>query len=236
MRTPAHLVVPTVAASVLAVALTAAPVLAAPASSTSPTAYDVAAGSPASSTVPADSGRHKPRKLRTCRDVSKLAPVTPATKDAVAKLDVLDYLAGDWVGTGWSSGENGRSDYTQREVIRRKLSGELLTIEGTATAPSDPSRILFSAYATTTWDAQSGTYQWRAMSGGHETTTTLEVTSDGWAWEVAAGPTGKMRYVTTFSDNWRTWHETGAYTPDGVTWIPMMEMTLTKTCDAGSVS
>lgn len=144
----------------------------------------------------------------------------------------LGYMAGDWLGYGWSMTEQGPATYVQTEHIRFTDGGTNLSIDGTGLDPETAQVPVFTAHADASWDEASGTYRWEAASGGFVSVTELEVTDDGWAWELAYAPGVLMRYDTTFSHADRAWHETGAITVDGgQTWAPTMEMTLVKTCD-----
>lgn len=164
------------------------------------------------------------RHLPTCADTDGTTAAGP--------MDALDYMAGDWLGYGWTMGEQGPASYVQTEHIRLVDGGETLSIDGTGLDPETAQVPVFTAHATASWDADSGTYVWEATSAGNTLTTELEVTEDGWAWEIPYGPGILMRYETTFGHNDRSWHETGEMTLDGgQTWMPVMDMTLVKTCD-----
>lgn len=160
------------------------------------------------------------RHLRTCSDAGAAAPAGP--------MAALDHMAGDWLGTGWSAGQDGISHYIQTERIRFTDDGTLDVI-GTGKDPIRGRTTVFSAHAVAAWDGSR--YTWVAESGGNSTVTELEVTDDGWAWELRFGPV-VIRYDTTFTHNGRAWHETGAVSLDGgSTWQQTMDMTLVKTCE-----
>lgn len=164
------------------------------------------------------------RHLPTCADTDGTTGSGPMAE--------LDYMAGDWLGYGWSMTEEGPTTYVQTEHIRFTDEGANLSIDGTGLDPETAQFPVFTAHADAYWDQASGTYLWEAASGGYTSVTELEVTEDGWAWELAYAPGVLMRYETTFSHADRAWHETGRITTDGgQTWAPTMEMTLIKTCD-----
>lgn len=165
------------------------------------------------------------RHLPTCADHDGTA--------TSAELGDLEWLAGDWKGTGWTVGETGVLEYIQTEHVRPVAGGSVLDITGTGLDPVRGQDVVFSAHATARYDAATGTYVWTAESGGHTMVVDLEVGEGTWAWEIAYGPTVVIRYETTSSHGGRAWHETGEMTVDGGrTWQPMLDMTLVKTCDA----
>lgn len=154
-------------------------------------------------------------------------PGSAEVEAQVAALDRLSYWEGSWKGRGWTSTENGVMKYDQYERIERKLSGELLVVEGKGTTRNKPAEVLFRAFATLRYDTETDTYLWRAMSAGSEVEVPFEVTDDGWAWELPLGGPAKMRYESSFRGS--RWHETGEFTPDGgSTWVPSLDMTVIR--------
>lgn len=165
------------------------------------------------------------RHLPTCSDAGGTT--------TSAELAELEWLAGDWKGTGWTVGESGVVEYIQTEHVRPVSGGSVLDITGTGLDPVTGKDVVFSAHATARYDAATGSYVWTAESGGHSMVVPLEVGEGTWAWEIAYGPSVTVRYETTASHGGRAWHETGEMTVDGGrTWQPMLDMTLIKTCDA----
>lgn len=147
-------------------------------------------------------------------------------------LAALEWLAGDWTGTGWTATEQGVTPYIQHERIRAVDGGAVLDVTGTGTDAATGEDVVFSAHATAVRDA-AGAYVWTAESQGYTTVVEMEVGDGWWAWELSYAPGVTMRYETTSSHGGRAWHETGMITTDGgQTWTPTMEMTLIKTCDA----
>ncbi|MGD7707242.1 hypothetical protein [Microlunatus sp. Y2014] len=183
------------------------------------------ATAPTSGTVHAAPGRPN-----DCDEIDAGPLVPPPSDDVaaqVAAIDELGYWEGVWEGRGWTMTENGRMNFDQYERIQRKLSGELMVVEGKGTVRSAPLEVLFRAYATLGYDTATESYSWRALSNGGEVVVPFEVTDDGWAWELPLGGPARMRYESTF--NGMRWHETGAFTPDGgQTWIPSLEFTVFK--------
>lgn len=163
------------------------------------------------------------RRVKRCTDA--FGGSTPA-------LAPIEWMAGEWLGTGWTATEAGVATYIQTEDVRPVAGRDELTVNGTGYEPVRGADVVFSAHAVATREAD-GSFSWVAESGGNKLVTTLEVADGFWAWEVVYAPGVVMRYETTAKRGGRVWHETGAITTNGgKTWIPTMEMTLIKTCDA----
>ncbi len=171
-----------------------------------------------------DQGRH--RGPGCIDDSLLLAPPSPAVAEQVRRLDVLDYWVGCWRGSGWVMTETGRVDYEQVERVRRTLSGEVYVVDGRGSRPGSRGRaLIFSAFATLQIGA-GGQPTWRANSQGGTIEVPFEIRPDGWAWELPVGGPARARYEAHFSGN--RWHETGRFTPDGVTWVPSLELTVRR--------
>jgi hypothetical protein len=159
------------------------------------------------------------------QDPSKLG--ADAQRAAMAKLD---YMVGDWHGTGWMDrGE--RSTFAGSERVQRKLDGLALLVEGDFAASTDPGRSVHKTLGVIYYDPQKNVYRfdtWLAVGshGEHE----LEVLDDGWRWEIEF-PGGTVRY-TMRRNTKGEWFEIGERTNDnGTNWIKFFEMTLAKRTD-----
>lgn len=180
---------------------------------------------------PAAAGSADHRRDRTTCTAEQLVPArTPDVKAQVAALDKVAYLVGKWKGSGWMDSEQGRVWYEQNETIQRKLSGQLILVEGLGTTTDKSKTPVFRAFATLRYDTAKKQYLWTAQSEADPITVPFEVTPTGWAWEIPVGGPVKVRYETTHSHNNTKWHETGRITQDGKNWTTFQEMTLWKQC------
>lgn len=160
-------------------------------------------------------------------DDGPLAPTQdPQIKAQAAALKKLDFFVGQWRGTGWMMTPKGKSTFEQYEVIRPKLSGQILLVEGKGNLAKKPNAIVHRALAIVGYDTAKKQYTWAAYAQG-TITTTLQVTRNGWSWQIPLGQGMTMRYRATFTKT--TWTETGEMTRDGgKTWIPTMGFTLKR--------
>lgn len=95
--------------------------------------------------------------------LARTAGAQPAAPTATQKVQPFLFLEGDWQGAGWIQlGPGQRSEFTQTESVRRKLGGNLLTIEGLGVDKANPQRTVHNAFATVAFDAASKTFRMRA--------------------------------------------------------------------------
>ena len=149
-----------------------------------------------------------------------------AQRVAMAKLD---YMAGNWRGSGWME-RNGRQTFTGTERVQRKLDGLALLVEGDFVSSSEPGRSVHKTLAVMYYDPRTSTYRfdtWLAAGshGEHE----LELLDDGWRWHLNI-PSGTIRYTMRRGTNGQ-WFEIGERSADGKSWSKFFEMTLEKQTD-----
>jgi hypothetical protein len=140
----------------------------------------------------------------------------PPPDPAMAKLD---FLVGEWKGEGWIVTREGkRETFTSTEVIRKKLLGTALVVEGTHTG--------FEAMAVVTWDAKAQQYRWRSFtSRGAGVDAEARLTGER---TLQWFPSPSARYTIVIGDAGQ-WIETGEYTRDGgTTWTQFFEMKLDR--------
>ncbi len=131
----------------------------------------------------------------------------------------LDFLVGDWSGGGWILGRDGqRHEFETREIIRRKLRGTTLLVEGLHTD--------FEALAIVTWDEAAQQYRWRSYtSRGPGVETELRLVGER---QLEWQPNPRMRYRISISED-GVWQETGEATrDDGTTWTQFFGMTVRR--------
>jgi hypothetical protein len=149
------------------------------------------------------------------------APVLEAMK-AVA------FLEGRWAGEGWfQMGPGTREEFSQTEVVERKLDGGLLLIEGIGRSKAPEPRTVHHAFAVISFDPSKKAYRFSSHIVGRPP---LDVEPEvgpntfRWGYQPQAGI--HIRYVITVED--ATWREVGEFSRDGQTWNQFFEMTLTK--------
>jgi hypothetical protein len=142
-----------------------------------------------------------------------------APPSQVEAIDRLDFLLGEWKGSGWVLTREGkRETFSSTESIKKKLLGTALLIEGIHTG--------FEAMAVVTFDSKAKQYRWRSF------------TSRGGGADVEARLTGERvlqwypstssRYKIEISESGQ-WEEVGEYSRDeGKTWTQFFEMRLQR--------
>ncbi|MDQ3039321.1 MAG: DUF1579 domain-containing protein [Pseudomonadota bacterium] len=147
-----------------------------------------------------------------------------AQKAALAPLSFMD---GTWRGQARTTAMDGKEYViTQTERVGPLLDGAIKLIEGRGYNADGSTG--FNAFAVLSWNVQKQAFVLSSHAMGHAGDFAFRPSSDGFAWEVQAGPM-TMRYTTTIKDN--TWHEVGdRVMPDGST-VRFFEMTLKRLGD-----
>jgi hypothetical protein len=158
------------------------------------------------------------------------APGIAAQRDAMKKLE---WLVGDWEGPAkFDAGRGGAEDtwtpVRQSEVVKMKLGGRVLLVEGTGRAKmGGEERVLFEALATVSYDPDSKTYKMRAFAPDGEVDPMIEVGDKSVVWSFAVR-NGRFRYTVKLDESGR-WTEIGERSSDdGKTWTKFVDMVLEK--------
>lgn len=154
-------------------------------------------------------------------------PNASVNREAMTKLAGL---VGTWEGeASITMGPGGPRKVHQKEVVRSKLDGTVLYIEGTGTesgADGQP-KVVFQALAVAAYDAQAKGYKFHAFRDtGSSTVADAEVTADGMKWGFEDGRGGKIRYTITLKGD--TWNEVGDYIAPGQPPRRFFEMTVKR--------
>lgn len=156
------------------------------------------------------------------------APAGPP--DVAAQIEGMRRLAfmiGRWEGSGYFVGRDGRTDFTQTEVVAYRLDGALIAVDGDGRDAADPNRAIHSAFAVATYDPGADTFRWEAFSDGNRLETELQVSENRWQWGFQPVPQVTVRYTADFTAT--EWRELGEISMDGgATWTTNLEMTLTR--------
>jgi hypothetical protein len=156
-------------------------------------------------------------------------PPEPAVLLAAQReaMKPLAWTFGRWQGEAWSVTDGKRHDVIQTERIGPMLDGTIVVMEGKS-FERDGKPSAFNAFGVMSYDAQAKSYALHSHAQGRAGTFPLEVTPNGYAWQIQAGPM-KIRYVATFKDG--VWREAGEMIrPDGRS-TPIFEMNLKRVGD-----
>ena len=152
------------------------------------------------------------------------AALIAAQKAAMAPLAMMD---GVWRGPTSTMGSDGKNhEITQTERVGPFLDESVKVLEGRGY--SADGSVAFNALGVISYDPATKTYAMRAYAQGHVGDFTLQVTSDGFTWEVPEGPV-TMRYTAVIKDG--TWHEVGDTIMKGAPPVRVLDMNLKRVGD-----
>lgn len=156
-----------------------------------------------------------------------LPPVQP-TPSLVAAMAKLSFMRGVWAGPASGTNRDG-SHYsvTQTERMGTMLGGDIIVIEGRGY--KDDNSTGFNAFAVVSWNPRAEKYEMRSYAQGYAGTFDLRLTSEGYTWEIPAGPGAVVRFTATIKDG--NWREVGEYVAEGKPPVQNFEMNLKRVGD-----
>lgn len=142
-------------------------------------------------------------------------------KEAQMAISKLEFIVGDWVGTGWMMGRDGQKhQFYQTENIRFKLDSTAVLIEGLG---KDDGKTIHNAMAVVTYNKTDKNYNFRSyLSTGRGGDFKAELIDGKFYWY----PNTNMRYIIYLNDK-EQWYETGEM-KRGNEWFQFFEMTLDR--------
>jgi hypothetical protein len=162
------------------------------------------------------------------------ATLIAAQREAMLRLASMD---GVWRGTAWTilpSGE--KHTITQTERIGPFLDASVKVIEGRGYEPDG--KVTFNAFGTISYNPATRVYTLHSHAQGQVGDFVLTPTTDGYVWEIPAGPM-TIRYTAVIKDG--AWREVGDRIMPGKEPVRFFEMNLKRVGDtnwpaAGAVS
>lgn len=152
------------------------------------------------------------------------APIMAAQREAMMSLAQLD---GTWRGTATMMSPDGQSrELTQTERVGSFLDGSVKVIEGRGYDAEG--KIVFNAFAIVSFDPAKKTYNFRSYAHGRSGDFVFNPTTEGFTWEIPAGP-ATMRYTATVKDG--TWSEIGERLVPGQPPVRFIELNLKRIGD-----
>jgi len=153
------------------------------------------------------------------------AALIAAEREAMSKLAYMD---GVWRGPAWTILQSGqRHDVTQTERIGPFLDGSVKVIEGRGYEPDG--RVGFNEFGVISFLPAQKTYNLHSYALGHGGGFPLTLTTDGYVWEVPAGPSATIRYTAVIANG--AWREVGDLIAPGKPPFRMFEMNLKRIGD-----
>lgn len=150
--------------------------------------------------------------------------VIAAQREALAKLAVMD---GVWRGPAWTILASGQKHtITQTERIGPFLDGTVKVIEGRGYEADG--KVTFNAFGTISYNTSTKSYTLHSYAQGFVGDFALKPTTDGYVWEIPAGPT-TIRYTAVIKDG--SWLEVGDRIVQGKEPVRFFEMNLKRVGD-----
>jgi hypothetical protein len=149
-----------------------------------------------------------------------------ASPDSEA-ISKIEFMKGVWEGAAVGIGNDGKPYFThQTERAGTALSGDIMVIEGKG-FKKDAS-VSFNAFAIVSWNQRENKYEFRAYAQGFSGTFEFKLTTDGYIWEMPAGP-DVYRYTATVQNG--QWKEVGEFIAQGKDPVKVFEMNLKRVGD-----
>lgn len=153
------------------------------------------------------------------------AQTAPSLTARLNEMKKLDYMVGQWKGTGWMEREGGRQTFAGTETVQNKLNGLALLIEGKF--KNKEGAVVHETLAILSYDEKAKNYNFRTyLANGAVGDYVLNLIERGWQWSIQY-PQGGVRFTFNLTDKGE-WFEIGEFSQDGKSWRKFFEMTLQK--------
>jgi len=147
-----------------------------------------------------------------------------AQREAMTALAKMD---GVWRGGAWTILPSGvKHEITQTERIGTFLDGSVRVVEGRGYDAEG--KVSFNAFGIISFDPAKKSYSMRSYAMGMGGDFAFQPTSDGYTWEIPAGPM-TIKYAATIKDG--VLHEVGDRVAPGKDPVRFFEMTLKRVGD-----
>lgn len=145
-----------------------------------------------------------------------------------AAMEALSFMDGAWRGTAWTMGPDGkRHDLTQTERVGPLLGGTVKLVEGRGYEADG--RTSFNALGVISYNPATRKYSIQSYASGQAGAFPLEAKSNGFIWQIPAGPGAIVRFTATIQGG--NWHEIGERVAEGAPPMKIFEMRLTRLGD-----
>jgi hypothetical protein len=136
----------------------------------------------------------------------------------------LARMDGIWRGNAWTILRSGEKHaITQTERIGPFLDGSIKVVEGRGYDADG--KVSFNAFGVISYDPATKAYALHSYAQGRAGDFPLVPNTDGYVWEIPAGPM-KIRYTAVIKPD--TWREIGEYISPGKDPVQFFEMNLKK--------
>ena len=149
-------------------------------------------------------------------------------------IDKLDFMIGEWEGTGWMMTRTGKEESIVKEKAEYKLEESIIVVEGLGTKTdtiTNDVKVVHNAFGIIFFDSKNNTLSMNAYKNGESTQSKIEFIEDKiFQWNMEIPNQGKIRFIVDFSTD-NKWIETGEFSRDGVSWMKFLGMELTRKQD-----
>lgn len=150
------------------------------------------------------------------------AALIAAEKEA---MKPLSFMYGIWRGPAASTMPDGtKHEVIQTERIGPFLDGSVIVLEGRG-YDVKTNAVAFNAFGTISYSPRTKNYTLHSYAQGQAGDFPITPTTDGYIWEIAAGPM-TIRYTVTLKDG--IWHEVGDRVAAGKEPVRFFEMNLKR--------
>jgi len=151
-------------------------------------------------------------------------PRIAAQAEAMKAFALMD---GVWRGQAWTITPGGRHEVTQTERIGPLLGGSVKVVEGRGYNADGSTG--FNALGIIAYEPDTGAYSMRSYAMGRAGDFKITPTSDGYVWEIPAGP-ATIRYTAVIKDG--ALREVGERIVAGQAPFQFFEMNLKRVADS----
>lgn len=163
--------------------------------------------------------------LVACSHTPKAVPPVEPSPQLAPAMAKLGFMRGEWRGPASGVTPAGQHyEVTQTERMGPMLGGDIVVIEGRGYRQDGTTG--FNAFAVVSYNPQRDKYELRSYAQGYAGTFDLDLTAEGYVWQVPAGPDAVMRFTATVKDN--HWREVGEYVAPGKPPMKSFEMNLDR--------
>ena len=149
----------------------------------------------------------------------------------LVSLDKLDFMIGEWEGTGWMLTRNGKENARIKEKAEYKLEKGIMVVEGLGTKTdsiTNVNKIVHNAYGIIFFDSKTNFLTIDAYKNGESIQSKIEFLEEKIIqWNMEIPNQGKVRFTVDFSTD-NKWIEIGEFSRDGENWMKFLEMNLDK--------
>lgn len=157
----------------------------------------------------------------------------PTVRAQLTAMKKLDWLVGEWQGTGWIEfGPGNRRTFRQSETIKRMAGGLVLVVEGLGKGrvPGQTEEVVIhNAFGVLNYNDKTQQYRLFSLraADGKIIDIVPQVNDNGYVWGFEDERAGTIRFTTLHNANGQ-WVESGEGSRDGKTWTKFFEMTLDR--------